>query len=285
MTGLFSQAEARAKAARRRFSAFDEELFFELCAGPARELHRSVDSIQVLDGYLDLLVEGVGVGLVTRSSVQVGSGSSPVATEVPSGESVFVRVMLELVPRQLSRVDPQDRTKALVRLFNIVDGLSRESGWVSAWLMSAISKVDELGALESELAAELSSLDPPTTKSPPGRVSCLDARPVAPRFLPGELHFADAHVICVHDARMNVQLGLCVGLEPRLSNGPVQCLGHRKVSAPALELDPRPDGIAVGGRLIPLPLGSPRSVLASELGFVVVTSESSQRVWVVEGLE
>ncbi|MBI2378586.1 MAG: hypothetical protein HYV07_31595 [Deltaproteobacteria bacterium] len=281
MTKLFGAVEAVAKASLRRFASFDGELFFEVCAEPALQLQRQLDPSEgaLMTGYLEMIADGVGAGLLSRLE-------GPRAPAAPSeaARRAFERVMLKLVPEQLGSIEPAKRGEALVSTFNILDGAVREGRWLGEWLCARFLGLTELSQLEAVTERELAQLEPPRPRrfEPPFRVTCFDPRPIVSDFLPGSLHLAAPHVACIHDRRRSAGLALCAGALPSLSSGPTACLGRSGEAPATVQVEAHQRGVVIAGHEISFPLGGLGELLVGH-GYLVVTSESSQRVWLLEG--
>src|SRR5262245_61023973 len=133
-------ADAR-RAGPRRFARWSADLFEALAAGPVKALAEALPDATGLGGYLNLLQEGIGPGVVR----QAGGGT---------WSNFLERCLIELVPEQLPRVPADLRVPLLVNLWNLGEGLLREPDWVDRYVSACATSL-KLDTLESFLETVL----------------------------------------------------------------------------------------------------------------------------------
>jgi len=265
----------------RRFSRWDAAVFDAVATGPASALAERLagqpDANAVLRGYLNLVQQGVGSGVV-KHAVPGAAGWS----------SFLERLVVELVPVRLPEIAPERRLRVLVDAWNLGEGLLREPAWVDRYVNACASALPRLDALEDFLVR---TLGPVLTPAPPAawtgalKVTVLDLRAAHDEFLPGRMHLAAPTVLCVEDRR---RAGLQVGVFLRRGQkseplGVVSGLGEYAESgnSPGVEII---DGKAkVGGRVAEVPtLRRCHGFTVARAGFVAASAPDSQRLWVIE---
>jgi|CXWL01.1.fsa_nt_gi hypothetical protein len=197
------------EAAKRRFVRWDSKLWVRLLEGPARRLAESLAQGEgdsqandaLIESYLKLAVEGIGLGYITP--------------EESGAETVASRLFLKLVPETLGSLPPRQRAVALASSWNLAENLESQPIWVRRVFLRALRGTPHLDHLE-ELVADVSQrLETPPEKSLKdafeGRwVSLADEDS---RFLPGGVHFAAPTVVCVHERRREDASSIGVWLE------------------------------------------------------------------------
>jgi hypothetical protein len=273
-------AELRADGPRR-FSRWDARLFDAVVSGPADVLAEALrgqpDADGVLAGYLRLVQQGVGTGVVK----QVAPG--------PAGWSNFLeRLLVELVPARLPSVVGAKRLAVLVQVWNLGEGLLREPAWVDRYVNACSATLERLDQLEAFLVHTLEPVlapPPPASWSGKTRVGVLDLRPVHAEFLPGRLRLAAPTVMCVEDRRRpELQIGVLLRRDRKSEPlGVVPGLGEYAEPGPLPEVSFADGGATVAAHAVPLPtFRRCQSFAVARAGYVVASAPDSQRLWVIE---
>jgi hypothetical protein len=267
----------------RRFAAWNAEAFAAIAGGPARRLwdrlgpgHPSRG--QVMQGYLRLIIEGVGLGFFDRASAAAEASTSLLAL-------CFCR----LIPDGLAQIPTSEQLPLMVRLWNLGEGLRLEAAWLDRYIAGATSRITDLLQVEETL---VEILEPALAGggsaewSGPFSVSVLDTRAITPDFLPGRMHLAAPSLVCVHDRRVaDRQLGVLLRpeQESRLTDL-VDCLGEVAITGARLpEVALLDRAVRIARTQVALPfVRQPRGHATAPSGFVVVSAVDSQRLWVVE---
>lgn len=264
----------------RQFSRWDAAVFDAVTSGSAAALAGRLagqpNADAVLAGYLRLVQQGVGSGVVKNA--EAGAGWS----------SFLERLIVELIPARLLEIAPERRLKVLVDAWNLGEGLLREPAWVDRYVNACAGGLPRLDALEDFLVRTLGPVltpAPPATWSGLMKITTIDLRAAHDEFLPGKLHLAAPTVLCVEDRR---RPGLQVGVFLRHKQksealGVVSGLGEYE------ETDTLPfvtftDGKAkIGSRVAEVPtLRRCHAHAVARAGFVVACAADSQRLWVIE---
>lgn len=265
----------------RTFSRWDAAVFDAVAHGPATALAERLagqpDADAVIDGYLRLVQQGVGSGVLKHAAAGAAGWSS-----------FLERLLVELIPARLPEIAPERRLKVLVDAWNLGEGLLREPAWVDRYVNACASALPRLDGLEDFLVR---TLGPVLTPAPPAawtglmKITVLDLRAAHDEFLPGQLRLAAPTVLCVEDRR---RAGLQVGVFLRHKQksealGVVSGLGGYE-EADALPPVTFADGRAkVGSRVAEVPtLRKCHTFAVARAGFVVACAEDSQRLWVIE---
>jgi hypothetical protein len=265
----------------RRFSRWDAAVFDAVVSGPvlalAERLAGQPDAHSVITGYLNLVQQGVGSGVV-KHAVPGATGWS----------SFLERLVVELMPARLPEIAPERQLRVLVDAWNLGEGLLREPVWVDRYVNACANALPRLDALEDFLVR---TLGPVLTPAPPAtwtgtlKVAILDLRPAHDEFLPGKMHLAAPTVLCVEDRR---RAGLQVGVFLRRGQkseplGIVSGLGEYAESGrlPGVEII---DGKAkIGGRIADVPtLRRCHGFTVARAGFIAACAPDSQHLWVIE---
>jgi hypothetical protein len=225
------------QAARRRFVRWDGKLWNRVLAGPARRLAESLAKAghppgtceTVLDGYLQLAVEGIGLGYLVPEE----SGAQTVATLLWTG----------LIPNGLAALPAAHQAGTLATCWNLAENLEAQPVWVRRVFLRALAAAPRLDGLDRLVTDVSRRLEAPPEQRLKDRFSCrwVSLRNEDGRFLPGAVHFPAPTVACVHERRTEGQtgpspsLGVWLDADP-LSLGPLGC---REIPAkdPGLRLD------------------------------------------------
>lgn len=275
----FNPADYRLQQ-RRTYAHWDAALFERLLIGPAAELHGRLADANgdqhvraVVRAYVTMIQEGIG-----RALVQNGP------TERPG--SVLEHCLVHLVPAQLPDCEPGERVGLLATVWNICEGLSRQPGWVGQYALSRIGELPSVQAMDAFLVQILDPVLAPreSSWSGPFRTQVLDPRPIDDEFLPGRLFLAAPAVLCIEDRLRSGQLGVLLQENQRSRwLGPLEKLPQHPQSGGLPRLDFSEDTVTINGSDVPVSLlGRVHQWACSAAGFVIVSAENSQRIWIVE---
>jgi hypothetical protein len=265
----------------RKFSRWDAGVFDALVDGPAVALAGRLtgqpDAGSVLAGYLQLVQQGVGTGVLKQAVVG------------KTGWSSFLeRLLVEVVPARLPEIDPGQRLPVLVDAWNLGEGLLREPAWVDRYVNACATALPRLDVLEVFLVR---TLGPVLTPAPPAawnsalKVSVLDLRAAHDDFLPGRLHLAAPAVLCVEDRRRPLlQIGVFLRHGQKSEPlGVVSGLGEYEEGGKLPSVQVEDGRVRVGSKAVEVPgLRRCRAFAVARAGFVVACAPDSQRLWVIE---
>jgi len=212
------------KAARRRFVRWNGRLWESLLSGPARRLAQSLSDTgfspqtceAVLDDYLRLAVEGIGLGYVVPEE----SGAQTVAT------LLWTRIL----PEGLAAVRAGKHAGILAACWNLAENLEGQPVWVRRVFLRALETSPQLDRLDRLVADVSLRLDEPPTQKLTKNFACrwIYLRKEDRAFLPGSVHFPAPTVACVHERREAgdsghpASIGVWLEAEPLLL-GPLGC--------------------------------------------------------------
>jgi hypothetical protein len=188
---LVAELEERA---RRRFVRWDPALWRRVLEGPARALAASLRGAgteegaaqQVLESYLRLAGEGIGLGYLFPPEV---------------GDGFFTHAFFRLIPEGLAAVPPDGRAQALADCWNLGENLEHAPAWWRRMFVRLASESPALGALSAlvDRAGREAFGAPPARLGQTAQHLFVDLGAEDRRFLPGVLHFVAPTVACVHD--------------------------------------------------------------------------------------
>ena len=265
----------------RKFARWDAAVFDAVATGPvaalAERLGGQPDATAVLSGYLRLVQQGVGSGVVKQTAAG------------PAGWSSFLeRLVVELIPARLPEIAPERRMRVLVDAWNLGEGLLREPAWVDRYVNACAPALPRLDALEDFLVRTLGPVltpAPPAAWTGPLKVAILDLRAAHDDFLPGRMHLAAPTVLCVEDRR---RAGLQVGVFLRRGQkseplGVVFGLGEYRESDAMPKVEVADGKAKIGARVADVPtLRRCHTFAVARAGFVAACAPDSQRLWVIE---
>jgi hypothetical protein len=225
------------EAARRRFVRWDGKLWERLLDGPARRLAESLAKAghspevceAVLDGYLQLGVEGIGLGYVVPEE----SGAQTVAT----------LLWTQLIPDGLAALPAAHQAGTLAASWNLAENLEAQPVWIRRVFLRALAALPRLDRLDSLVADVTRRLDTPPAKRLKETFTCrwVYLPKEDSRFLPGAVHFKAPAVACVHDRREEPEKGPSASLGVWLDGDPLLLgpLGCRETPAkdPGLRME------------------------------------------------
>lgn len=267
----------------RQFAKWSNEAFDSYLEEPVANLKRSLESRDKkkqdhasLTNYLRMVYEGVGAGWLKT-----------INWETPS-PTFLAHCLSRLVPYQLRKVPVEERADVLRNVWNLGEGMAREPQWLNQYAITQtnwstdITKLQE--HLETILEPVLSQTKNATWKGK-YNLNVINLRNVSDGFLPGRMFLASPAVLCVENELDQEET---IGI---LLRHPSECkvLGivgklpehSESFTPPSIELSS--DAILINGIPISAPfLSAPHRSLCAATGFVAVTAEDSQRLWLVE---
>lgn len=266
----------------RLHASWNADLFQSLCTGPVASVWKSLgpeakgleQSKKLLEGYLHLLQEAVGQGYIQNSTGGPWS-------------NMMELVLVKFLPEQLASIKPSQRHSELAKIWNLLEGLLGEPAWINQLVLARALELKQVTQLEQFLVDVLDPvLSPaPTAKfSGPFRQVVLDTKSLDEDFLPGEMTLAAPWVLCIHDRRRPVRLGVLLQKEGRSEFiGLLPELEPYHDSAPLPRVKAENSALYIGEQKVELPrLNVPYRVAIARAGFVVASALDSQRLWVVE---
>ena len=173
---------------------WDARLWRRLVEGPARDLAASLRAAgapdaragAVVESYLRLAAEGIGLGYLHPPEVAPG---------------FLTEAFFRLIPSGLAAVPEDARARTLADCWNLGENLEHAPAW---WRRMFVRLLDG-GASLGDLAALVERAGREAF-GPPGaalggrtRLDWIDLGAEDRRFLPGALHFVAPTVVCVHD--------------------------------------------------------------------------------------
>lgn len=271
------------KSGPKQFSHWSDESFESYVSGPFSNLqtyleyrdNKNADEATPVN-YLNLIYEGVGAGWL-----RLFQRERPCST--------FLEHCLgHLVPYRLGTVPQKKRGAVLQQIWNIGEGMAQEPQWLNHF---AIARTDWAADLESldrhltEVLAPVLSPPPPAEWSGRFRLQVLNLRHHAEEFVPGRMYLASPAILCLED-RCDSEETLAILLQKSVQSevlGRVNRLPPHKEHAELPSIEATADAIVIAGRKVDAPLiSSPRETLCIAGGFVAVTADDSQRLWLVE---
>jgi hypothetical protein len=214
--------------ARHRFVRWDGALWRRVLEGPARALAAALtadpEAAPVLESYLELAAEGIGLGYVFPPEV---------------GDGFLTHAFFRLVPDGLARVPPERRARVLADCWNLGENLEHAPAW---WRRMFVRLVDGGVALDAlpelvDRAAREAFRPPAARLEGRTRHRFVDLGAEDRLFLPGPLHFVAPTVACVHDrsARPGRSLGAWL-VDPPVVLGAMGCTEEAAASSERLDL-------------------------------------------------
>jgi hypothetical protein len=218
--------------ARRRFVRWDAGLWQRVLEGPARALATSLRATgteegaarQVLESYLRLAVEGIGLGYLFPPEV---------------GEGFLSHAFFRLIPEGLAAIPAERRAQALADCWNLGENLEHAPGWWRRMFVRLATDGASLGALSALVdRAAREAFGPPARRlGPRTRHLFVDLGGEDRRFLPGTLHFVAPTVVCVHDREAPSRRSLGAWLvDPAAVLGPMGCAAEAAATSDRLDL-------------------------------------------------
>lgn len=214
---------------------WDDGLWGRVVEGPARELAASLHgkgvpdaaAQQILESYLRLAAEGIGLGYLFPPEV---------------GEGFMNEAFFHLLPAGLADVPEERRVTALAHCWNLGENLEHSPAWwrrIFLRLLSGGTSLGELSALVERVSREAFG-EPKTRLGQRALHLWIDLGAEDRRFLPGGIHFVAPTVACVHDRRdEDAGLGRTLGAwlaDPPVVLGPTGCTGRAPAASDRLDL-------------------------------------------------
>jgi hypothetical protein len=249
----------------RRFASWDPARWDALLEGPGAAVAMNTEP-RTHRAYLKMLTEALGLGLLDGGILDL--------------------LLVRLAPAHLAIVPEVERVPFLARMWNLGEGLAAQPTWLGRYAAAALGGLTDLTRVEEELVRVLEPALVPSRTSRfmgPFSLRVLDTRSTDDEFLPGDMHLAAPSVVCVHDRRRPIQLGLL--LRPQASQllGAGPCLGRIEgEDGPAAHI--WPGTVRFGPSTVALPsLTHLQHALTTRGGFLVASALDSQRLWIVDG--
>lgn len=271
LSDLFAEA---ARAGRRRYANWNDELFEQLCAGPATALATSLEGAagteEVVAAYLSIAREAIACHYVTGAN-----------------DTFFERCLVDLVPDQLALIAPDRRLPALAKVWNLCEGLAGEPAWLDQYVRARAGDIHNIARLDEFLIEALTpALSPaaPAQWRAPYRVVTLDTRTVDDDFVPGEMRLCAPRVVHITDSRRDVHLAVLLARKgaSRLF-GPVRNLAEHVEAGAGPDVVLGDSAVRIGQHSVDLPwLGVSRRYVLAQAGFFVASAVNSQRLWILE---
>lgn len=276
-------AEELRERGRRQFGVWNDAAFDDYLAGPANILQRNLqwedkknpDAASV-GNFLILVYEGIGAGWLGA----IESGVPP--------PTFLAHCLTTIVPHRLRNVPRPERSEVLRSVWNLSEGLARQPQWLNQYAIARTNWSIDLRKLDRHLAdilAPVISPQPAATWQAGMQLQVLNLRDKDDAFVPGKMYLASPAVLCVEN-RIAPTKTLAVLLQkPGKSTvlGSVGRLPEHVESFAPPSIDAQADAILINGRRIDAPLiAAPRQALCAAAGFVIVSVDDSQRLWLVE---
>jgi hypothetical protein len=214
---------------------WDEDLWRSVVSGPSRELAASLrgkgvpDAVtqQILESYLRLAAEGIGLGYLFPQDV---------------GEGFMNEAFFRLLPAGLADVPEERRAQALADCWNLGENLEHAPAWwrrIFLRLLSGGTGLCDLAALVERVSREAFG-EPEARLGAKTLHLWIDLGAEDRRFLPGGIHFVAPTVACVHDRRdedggLRRTLGAWL-VDPPVVLGPMGCTGSAPAASDRLDL-------------------------------------------------
>jgi hypothetical protein len=267
---------------QRQFGVWNDAAFDSYVAGPVGNLARSLASQDKakadgssLTNFLQLVYEGVGAGWL-----------GPIEPEVPP-LTFLAHCLAMLIPYQLRNVPRQERSEVLKRVWNLGEGLAREPQWLNQYAIARTDWSTDPRQLDKHLASILGpvlSPLPPATWRGKFELQVLNLRGWNEAFVPGRMYLASPAVLCVEGRVGGDTLALLLQKGGKSEVfGSVSRLPEHLESFSPPPIRAQPNSIQINGHDVAAPLiSAPRQTLCAASGFVVVSADDSQRLWLVE---
>ncbi len=191
------------------------------------------------------------------------------------------------LPVRLAALPAEEHLPLLARVWNLAEGLARESGWVNAYVLARVGELHGDTSPEAFLVEALRPLlepAPPARWEGPYRVTLLSLRPADDDFLPGDMHLAAPAVLVVEDRRRPVRVAVHLRRDGRSA-----VLGTLGPTRPFPEHPPAVavawDGgtVGLGGERVCLPFfPGPFRWSVARAGYLAASAVDSQKLWIVE---
>jgi hypothetical protein len=267
----------------RRFAAWNADVFEAFLEGPVANLSRQLlrtdkDSPDplIVPNYMRLIYEGIGAGWLSTPDRSV-----PAAT--------FLDHCLQtLVLYSIARIPQPQRSRVLQQVWNLGEGLAREPQWLNQYAIIRTTWSTSIEHLEKHLAEILAPvLSPAMPSNWQGKyqLTVLNLREKFDTFVPGQMYLAAPALLCISD-RMDPSQNVAVLLQKQGRSEVLGAVGQLPQYTEQFEhpvVETHPDQITINSHRMDTPLlSSARQSLCVRSGFVTVTAEDSQRLWLVD---
>lgn len=267
----------------RQFSIWDsvawesyvERPFASLCHSLEYRDQDKADTLS-LSNYLQMVYQGVGHGWLT------------VVDDTIPAPNFLAYALQRLIPYQLMDYPRPERSALLLRVWNLAEGLVHEPLWLNRYAVARTSVYENLGRLDTHLKqilAPVLSPSPPADWNTDFRLRVIDFKEVESEFVPGDLYLAAPAVLCVQNRIRPTEVLALLLQKPSQASvlGAVGNLPRYVERFQAPDIRTGADSITINGKQVPTPLIQfPRDHLCVASGFVAVSAEDSQRMWLVE---
>ena len=284
MSELEKLVEQLSEQGPRQFAAWSQEAFDAYIEGPVKQLGQYLEwqdkekpDPNSVENLVRLVFEGIGAGWL-----------KPKTDDAPA-TTFLAHCLWTLVPYQLGQLSLEERGIALQKVWNIGEGLAREPQWLNQFAITRTDWQTELINIDTHLEKALApALTPMDSSDWSGKLKLqvIDLRQRFDEFVPGRMYLAAPAVLCLED-RTSPSETVALLLQRK---GNTEILGsvgklpeHEEPTSSSLTVEALENGIRINGCIVDAPLiHRPRQTIAVSSGFVAVTAEDSQRLWLVE---
>lgn len=267
----------------RQFASWNEDAFecyidgaLENLANRLKWSDKENPDVDTIENFLRLVFEGVGAGWI-----------GPLQDHV-SAPTFLAHCLWTVVPYQLGKVPREKRAEVLRRVWNLGEGLAHEPLWLNQYVITRTDWSTDLETIDQHLAMILQPVVaplPPADWTGKFQLHILNLRQQADSFVPGRMYLASPAVLCIED-RVNSMESLAILLQKSGKSEVLGTVGRlpdyvETFDAPSIQA--MPDEISINGQKVAAPLiASPRQTVCVASGFVIVSADDSQRLWLVE---
>ena len=259
------------------FDAFVEGAFTQFQSNYYWQHENKPANLDVLKNLLQLIYQGVGEGLLL-----------PMEHD-ELAINFFSYLLSRAVPNQLPKVAVNQQSAVLEKLWNLGEGMAREPRWLNQLAIAQTPYWSiSLENLEEHIKGVLAPVVSPLPNATwDGRFSLKvhNLRDHSDTFVPGRVYLAAPAVLCLN-SRIDPQETLAVLLK---RGGHSQVLGEvgnlpaYEESFACPEVKVTANEVRVGKISTPTPLvAAPQPPFCTASGFIAITAEDSQRLWLVE---
>ena len=267
----------------QKFSQWNAETFDSFIEGPLKDVIQRMEwkdkktpDWNSTENFLRLIYEGVGLGILHH-----------VEHDAPASNFLSFYIS-HYVPYQLTQLDRADRTEFLQLVWNIGEGMAKEPQWLNQFVIAKTDWSVEGHNLADHITKILEPvLSPPAPATWEGtpQLHQLELKRWLPGFLPGRMYLCSPNVLCIED-RINPPETLGVflqkGKEPEIL-GSIGKLPEYVESFDQPSIRANPNSILVNQREVEAKwIQHPREPFCMQSGFVAVTADDSQKLWLVE---
>lgn len=266
-----------------QFSNWDSEAFDSYLQGPLANLKQSLEIVDqkqrdhsTLENFTRIVYQGVGAGWLKT-----------IHWERPA-PTFLAHCLSRVVPYQLRHIEIAKRADALSIVWNLGEGMAHEAPWLNQYAISQTPSSTSIDTLQQHLEAVLEPvLTQPETVAWSGsyHLNVIHLREISDGFLPGRLFLASPAVLCIEnelDDDETIGILLRRPQQYKVLGNVGRLPEHiESFAPPSVEL--LADAIKINETSVAAELlSSPFRSLATATGFVAVSAEDSQRLWLVE---